>query len=225
MGPGPLSEPAAITHKRMTGIKTLLIAVCVTVVGLCAQAADYAYDHNGSRMRVSVEDNQVRIYYAQPRPGLVGAGVQPGTLLFDGQVADTYLDGSARIFNANCGEVDYFVYGDFVPGRTFTLQGAATVLSGFSCRIVNTTYDGPDANLVFQSLGQNVEVAPVARGCVKGVNSTLNVRVGPGASFARIAELAAGQCGVQILERCQDNWCAVQTGNVFGWVSMEYLQR
>ena len=47
-----------------------------------AAARDYAYDHNGSRMKVSVNGAEVRIVYERPRSGLRGVGVRPGTLLF-----------------------------------------------------------------------------------------------------------------------------------------------
>lgn len=107
-----------------------------------AFATDYAYDHNGSRMRVNVEESTVRIYYQEPRKGLSGVGVRAGTLLFDGKMSNGYLEGMSRIFNPKCGEVDYFVYGDFEPGQSFTLNGAAPVLSGMSCRIVDNVYDG-----------------------------------------------------------------------------------
>ena len=200
-----------------------------------AAARDYAYEHNGSRMKVSVNGAEVRIVYQRPRSGLRSVGVRPGTLLFDGRVSNGYLEGKSRVFNANCGEVDYFVYGDFRPGSAFRLSGAAPVVSNMSCRIVDNVNEGPNANLAFTPVSaprpaptSKPEPQPRARdgsACVTGVNSTLNVRVGPGADYGRIAELAAGSCGIEVLARCQGDWCAVRQGDVAGWVSMRYVRR
>lgn len=203
------------------------LAFTLPMAAQAAQATDYNYDHNGSSMRVNVEGNQVRVYYRQPRSGLAKNGVGPGTLLFNGIVKDGYLEGKSRIFNANCGEVDYFVYGDFKPAQTFTLRGAAPVLSNMSCRIVNNTSEGPNSNLLFTALdgAQRSTPAPLASGCIIGVNTSLNVRVGPGASYAKIDELRAGTCGLKIMSRCQDGWCAIKSGNTMGWVSMRYVKR
>jgi len=215
-----------------------LLQTAVTALGLMAsavvaEAASFAYDHNGSRVRVDVNGSDVKIFYERPRSGLRGVGVRPGTLLFNGRVSNGYLDGMSRIFNANCGEVDYFVHGDFRAGRNFKLTGSAPVLSNMSCRIVNNTNEGPNANLVFTALGGSTEVEPLApapqqqvqRGCVKIVDSFLNVRVGPGASYGKIGELSANLCGIQKLGRCQQNWCLVQYRGTIGWVSMRYIEQ
>jgi len=203
--------------------------LCASLAALPAFAADYAYDHNGSRMRLNVEGNKVRIFYEMPRSSLKSNGVKPGTLLFEGKVSKGYLEGMSRIFHSFCGEVDYFVYGDFSAGRDFKLNGAAPVLSGMSCRIVDNVYDGPNANLTFRSLGggkpaQSHSVQSDGA-CVTGVRTTLNVRVGPGSDYGIVDELPAGSCGVAVLSRCQDNWCVVRQGNSTGWVSMKYIAR
>lgn len=193
-----------------------------------AFAADYAYDHNGSRMRVNVEESTVRIYYQEPRKGLSGVGVHAGTLLFDGKMSNGYLEGMSRIFNPKCGEVDYFVYGDFKPGQSFTLNGAAPVLSGMSCRIVDNVYDGPNANLRFEAVAGVPPAAPTQAGassCVTGVRTSLNVRVGPGGNYGRIGELPANVCGLEILDQCNDGWCVISYGRTVGWVSMRYVRR
>ncbi|MBN9672152.1 SH3 domain-containing protein [Roseibium aggregatum] len=191
-------------------------------------AADHRYEHNGSTMRVEVSGSSVRIYYEKPRQGLSAHGVRPGTLLFDGKVSNGYLEGMSRIFNANCGEVDYYVYGDFVPGQSFKLSGAAPVLSGMSCRIVDNVYTGPNANLQFNALRAGAgRPANVGRpGCVTGVNSYLNVRSGPGADYGRIGTFAAGSCGIEIVNNhCLGEWCLTRQGPTTGWVNSRFLNR
>lgn len=194
-------------------------------------AADYRYEHNGSQMRVTTSGDNVRIYYEKPRKGLSGIGVQVGTLLFEGRQNGGYLEGMSRIFNANCGEVDYFVHGDFTPGQSFKLSGAAPVLSNMSCRIVDNIYTGSNANLVFTTLGgqqaQAPQPSPTTAGCVKGVQSGswLNVRVGPNSDYGKIGEIAGGSCGIEISANCSGQWCLVQQGNTYGWAHMTYIQR
>ncbi|KIT15944.1 SH3 domain-containing protein [Jannaschia aquimarina] len=211
-------------------IKSLIVLAALLTSMLvgpqAVRAADFFYDHNGSRMVLSVDGSEVRIRYQQPRAGLANIGVRPGTLLFEGRVTNGILDGMSRIFNTNCGEIDYFVHGAFRTGEDFTLKGAAPVVSNMSCRIVDNRYDGPNANLVFTSLARaNGTALPVGRGCVTGVRTVLNVRVGPGAGYGKIGTLPAGACGVEILARCDSDWCAVTRGTVKGWVSMRYLRR
>lgn len=216
----------------MQRVFSYIVTVLLTgwILIATASAADYLYDHNGSRMRVNVEGNKVKIYYQKPRQGLAGAGVRAGTLLFDGKVSNGYLEGMSRIFNPNCGEVDYFVYGDFTPGRSFMLNGAAPVLSNMSCRIVDNVYEGDNANLRFSAIGKSSQT-PLSKtnqggaSCVVGVNTSLNVRVGPGADYGRIGELPANVCGLKILDRCQDDWCVVAFNDLTGWVSMRYIRR
>ena len=210
-------------------IRALRRAVLLALaLGAPAMAADYRYDHNGSTMRVSVEGPSVGIYYERPRAGLGAIGVRPGTLLFAGRVEGGYLDGESRIFSARCGEQPYFVHGDFTPGRDFRLAGAAPVLDRATCRVVDNVSEGPNADLAFTALGGVSPPAPSAGGggaCVTGVLTTLNVRVGPGGDYGRIAEIPAGACGITVRGHCRDGFCLVERGNVTGWVSMRYVRR
>lgn len=187
---------------------------------LCATpaAADtFTYDHNGSAMAVDVTNSRVVIRYTTPHAGLRAQGVTPGTLLFAGAVTDGYLDGQSRIFSAACEAIDYFVYGDFVAGQSFTLKGAAPVLASTGCTIVDNTTTGPNATLVFAA------ERAAQSGCLRGVNTSLNVRVGPGQDYAVIAELPADTCNVTPITACAPAWCAIRAGNVTGWVSRQYL--
>ena len=209
-------------------LRTVLAAALAALSIASAHAADYRYDHNGSTMRVSVEGPSVAITYERPRRGLAGIGVRPGTLLFSGRVDDGYLEGETRLFNSKCGEQPYFVYGDFTPGRDFRLTGAAPVLDRASCRVIDNTSEGSNANLRFTALSGTARPAPAPAGggaCVTGVRTTLNVRVGPGGDYGRIAELPAGSCGIRVRERCQNGFCLIEQGPVTGWVSIRYVRR
>ncbi|WJS05865.1 SH3 domain-containing protein [Roseibium aggregatum] len=191
-----------------------------------ADAAEYFYDHNGSGMRLTVTGSDVRIFYETPRSGLKANGVKRGTLLFNGRVANGYLEGMSRIFHAKCGTVDYFVYGDFKAGTNFNLNGAAPVMSNMSCRVVDNVYEGPNANLTFTTNeGERTALTTNRRGCLKNVSTSLNVRVGPSSSYGRIHEIPAGTCGIRILPQCRDGWCVVEAGPAIGWVSMKFVRQ
>lgn len=102
----------------------LLAAVVVCMVSLAAPTratADSCWDHNGSVMRLKAEGNQRWMYYEIPREVLRNAGVQQGTLLFNGQKDGNWYSGTARRFSKYCigDPLEYFVEG---PVRSDQLQ-------------------------------------------------------------------------------------------------------
>ncbi|MDO6590324.1 hypothetical protein DS901_11525 [Loktanella sp. D2R18] len=184
-----------------------------------AHADTLTYSHNGSDMAVEVEGARVTIRYLTPRQGLQDIGVNAGTVLFSGQQGDGYLDGMAQMFSARCETIDYFVFGDFIQGSDFTLRGVAPVLATDSCRVVDNVSGTGNGVLVFN-------VAPQTQaGCLQGVNTTLNVRVGPGSDYGVIAELPAGTCNLRMMGRCDSAWCSIKVGGIVGWVDQTYLAR
>lgn len=203
----------------MTQLKigTLAVALAASASITQAQETSDRYLHNGSVMAVTVLGDHVEIRYQTPRPGLQSVGVTPGALLFHGDIVDGYVEGFSNLFTTACGVMDYFVYGDFTPGQTFTLNGAAPVLAQTGCQIVDNSSTVANATLVFapQQTG----------GCLHGVNTTLNVRVGPAADYGVIAQLPATTCDVRQIGRCDGAWCAIVAGNVTGWVDSNYLAR
>ncbi len=221
-------------------MKAFVLAVLMLVVGAVTVSAQSFYNHNGSIMRLVQQGNTVRIFYEEPRDGLRPHGVVPGTLLFEGQLdANLYLDGMSRIFSSRCGEMDYYVYGQFRRDGDFTLAGAAPVLERNGCRVIDNTYDGDNANLRFAWLrnsqggqsgpGGGVGLVEPARGagpfCVTGVGSALNLRAGPGTSYAVVGTLAANSCNVGGYNQCESGWCFVARGNDLGWVANQYLRQ
>ena len=194
------------------------ISLCAGLSGAAdAQDANLRYMHNGSVMAVTTRGDQVTIRYQTPRAGLHSVGVSSGTVLFRGAVTDGYLDGMSNIFSAACGAIDYFVYGDFTAGAAFTLRGAAPVLAQSGCQIVDNTNTGSNASLVFTPQQQT--------GCLQGVNTMLNVRVGPAPDYGIIAQLPAATCDINQVGRCDGAWCAISAGTVMGWVHGRYLAR
>ena len=82
------------------------------------------------------------------------------------------------------------------------------------------------AALVGQAIAQE-QMFP-ALYSVTGVqlNDTLNVREGPGATFAVIRELAPSAVDVEVIALSDDtNWGLISLPEAHGWVSMHYLAR
>jgi hypothetical protein len=123
------------------------VALMVSVLAQPASASNCAldfYNHNGSRMEVTMCDNGIWIHYDNPRQGMRNQGVQPGELLVDGTWAgQNGISGTARVFKRGCGAATYPVSGS-VQGNRIVLVGQAPV-RGNGCQI--TRYR--DDRLVF----------------------------------------------------------------------------
>ncbi|MCC2099174.1 MAG: SH3 domain-containing protein [Hyphomicrobiales bacterium] len=198
-----------------------------------AVAEELTYLHNGSSVVVAVDAGEgVTIRYLEPRIGLDEVGVRNGTELFNGRYGgDNYIEGMANIFDKSCGKIDYFVSGEFRPGKDFKLNGAAPVVDGKTCSIVDNTYEGDNANLVFKAsadkpVKQDDVVGTLETYCVTGVSTTLNVRVGPGTDYQVIGELPAGMCNIVAPAwQARGNWAYLEEDTISGWVSYDYLRR
>lgn len=109
-------------HDR--GSMRLLPLAALAGVGLYLSGpamADSCWNHNGSIMRLQAQGNQRWLSYDIPRNVLRNAGVQPGTLLFNGIKNGNWYAGTARVFSKHCpgSPLEYFVEG---PVRGDQLQ-------------------------------------------------------------------------------------------------------
>lgn len=86
-------------------------------------AADSYWNHNGSLMRLSANGAARAFFYAAPRPGIVNAGVQPGTLFFDGWRDGDRYRGTARVFSASCGASTFYIEGWVASETHVILEG------------------------------------------------------------------------------------------------------
>ncbi len=105
-----------------TRTRTGLAMLAVFSLSLTGQAlADSCWDHNGSIMRLQAQGNQRWLSYEIPRDVLRNAGVQPGTLLFNGVKNGNRYSGTARVFSKFCpgNPLEYYVEG---PVRGDQLQ-------------------------------------------------------------------------------------------------------
>ena len=97
----------------MTFNKRILIALLFMLTSTGMAAADSCWDHNGSLMRLQSNGAQRWLVYESPRQALWNAGVQNGTLLFDGRNNGDWYSGTARVFSRHCpgNPLMYFVEG------------------------------------------------------------------------------------------------------------------
>ncbi len=92
--------------------------------------ADSCWNHNGSLMRLKASGNLRWLYYENPRQVLRNAGVQPGTLLFNGEKSGNWYSGIARRFSKYCpgNPLEYYVEGPVSPNQLkVTVQGTREV--------------------------------------------------------------------------------------------------
>ncbi|MGV8939583.1 MAG: hypothetical protein ACOH2J_20885 [Allorhizobium sp.] len=122
----------------------VLVSAAFLVLLPVAAFADSCWDHNGSQIRLTDAGTQRAFYYEYPKPNLRGAGVVPGTLLFNGSNIDGWYSGTARVFSKFCpGEpLEYHVEGPVSRQQTrVTLRGTREVME--RCRptgaIINDT--------------------------------------------------------------------------------------
>ena len=106
------------------------------------------WSHNGSVMYLRTAGSARRIYYLQPRPGMLDAGAAPDSLLFDGTDDNGHWSGSARVFNKRCGrQYPYLVEGGPRAGNTIIELTGRAPRVGADCAI--TGYGGSNDDLIF----------------------------------------------------------------------------
>jgi hypothetical protein len=129
------------------------IALAATLAETSAQAQIQTesrertvWDHNGSVTYLVANGASREFYYQKPRPGMLDAGAQPGSLLFRGQVNSGQYLGTAYIFNSHCGPIPFEVKGPSLDGdERIVLTGQAPRV-GRNCR----TYGSYTSTLEFR---------------------------------------------------------------------------
>ena len=170
-------------------------------------------------MAWEAKGDRIWIWYYNPRAGLKGSGVVPGTLLFEGENVNGQIRGTARRFSKKCGDKTYAV-----QGRP---SGSGIVLEGqYQGRDANcqSTFKWQSDRLVFEfveastpantaaTVASTLTPSPTApstggsalpgRVKVTGVNTGLILREGPNGQSAELGEVPAGTTNLSILS-CQ----------------------
>jgi uncharacterized caspase-like protein len=94
------------------------------------------WSHNNSLISLADNGNDRIFYYEKPRPGMVEAGVTPGTILFKGQFSRKKMrySGEAYLFSRKCGPIAYAMEGKVSADyRHVELRGRRPIRDA-SCR-------------------------------------------------------------------------------------------
>lgn len=104
------------------------IASLLLMTSAFPAAADSLWNHNGSIMHLQQDGDKRFMYYAQPRQGMIEAGVTPGTLFFDGVRQGDELIGTARVFSSKCpAPMTFSISGPIFSDGRIVLEGMRPV--------------------------------------------------------------------------------------------------
>ena len=100
----------------------------------CVAFADSFWDHNGSVTRLVDNGDQRQFIYEQPKQILKDAGVERGTVLFEGHRVGNKYTGTAKRFSKNCpAPLPYDVSGNVLIETKIVLEGRREVYDD-NCR-------------------------------------------------------------------------------------------
>ncbi|WP_294033514.1 hypothetical protein [uncultured Moraxella sp.] len=101
-----------------------LLTCCALMSASLPALADTFWNHNGSIMRLQAYGNNRVFSYEVPTNRMAGAGVDSGTVLFDGVRQGNKYYGTARVFSKYCAvPIEYRVTGTVVTERKVVLRG------------------------------------------------------------------------------------------------------
>jgi hypothetical protein len=104
----------------------LLFSLVFIITDAIGETVRTVWTHNDSEVYLSSTGQQREFRYRTPKPELLEAGVQPGTLLFKGTRVGMQYSGTAYVFPRPCGSLPYSVAGPLSPdGHTVTMYGSA----------------------------------------------------------------------------------------------------
>jgi hypothetical protein len=107
-------------------LSTLFVNTCAYAQVPDASPERTMWDHNGSVMYLIANGSSREFFYEKPRPGMLEAGAETGSLLFRGEVSNGQYSGTAYVFNPKCGQVPFNVKGSILDsGERIVLTGPA----------------------------------------------------------------------------------------------------
>lgn len=104
-------------------MKKIILTACLAALSSIA-VADSFWNHNGSIMRLVADNNERTFIYEKPSQKMLNAGVQKGTILFDGYKNGDMYFGTSTVYSKNCyGDMTYKVSGHVYSGPKVVLIG------------------------------------------------------------------------------------------------------
>ncbi len=186
-----------------------------------------AHDGSGLAWESGPGERRVAWYWA-PREGLSKRGAQQGALLFEGDVVDGRLRGTARLFTGDCGVFAYAVEGVVVGAvLRIVFRGEAPRVSS-NCQVTGVfddelvlefLADAPPPADELADLLDPTGGAAFGRGLRVAGKGVAEVRQAPGPRFAVIGELPADARDVSVVDGCIPRIGAAQ------WLDMDRSER
>jgi SH3-like domain-containing protein len=235
----------AIKHEggyHMKSHRALAIGICSILASFdisTARAASSLWDHNGSTVYLVAHGATREFHYNEPRPGMLEAGVRPGSLLFTGESIDGRYVGTAYFFNPNCGgQFPYQVSGPILDNyKRVVLKGQApriddncNIMSYFTdtlefsfLKSIKTTPDVSDGYMPLpaRELNKGAELTVVN----VGANDAVVMREAPTENSPIIDMMPPNSKGVFYLGEAQGQWVFVRYENrAEGWVNRRFVE-
>ncbi|WP_157195798.1 hypothetical protein [Bradyrhizobium sp. YR681] len=112
--------------------------------------------HNGSEIIATFNRGEMRMYYEKPKPSLRQAGIDQGTLLFQGTANDGHIKGTAFVFRKGCPPAPYEVEGRAQGDVGFELSGPGPKF-GAGCAVLGLSWTSPHSRLTFVSDNRGID--------------------------------------------------------------------
>ena len=159
-------------------------------------ALESAWNHKGSLMKLVHSGTEVTIKYLDPNKSLLDHGVQRGTVLFQGTLAeDKSLKGSAFALKHGCDAVSYEATGRFDPTsllENFEIEGAAPTWPEKGCELKPTEAAAAKAKMVFTPYGSEEEPGDETGAVASSEQASVQVTAAIPAAFPRDAASHGG---------------------------------
>jgi hypothetical protein len=127
----------SVTCRRLQGACAGLGGLAFFTAAASAQNLQSVWDLNGSQLYLSTSGVQREFRYHTVRSGLQDAGVQIGTVWFQGTRSGNQYSGTAYVFSKSCGAISYGITGSISKDeRTITFKGSVPSVSGDDCALV-----------------------------------------------------------------------------------------
>jgi hypothetical protein len=133
-----------------------LLSLAFMITDAIGETVRTIWTHNDSEVYLYATGQQREFRYRTPKPELLEAGVQPGTLLFKGTRVGMQYSGTTYVFPRPCGSLPYPVAGPLSPdGHTVTMYGSAPSAIYSDCTVAANR----DDVLVFELSEQTGETS------------------------------------------------------------------
>jgi uncharacterized protein YecT (DUF1311 family) len=183
---------------------------------------------NGSTVYLVADGAKREFHYDQPRPGMLEAGAQPGSLLFTGRSMNGRYFGTAYIFSSECGQIPYKVSGPILDNYERVVLTEQAPRVDANCHVVGYFTDTLESSYLKSvktapDVGGSYAYVPPLSGNVGqlgtgtdltvinvAANDVLKIREYPTDSSRVIDTISSNATGVVYLGETKGQWVFVR---------------